>query len=72
MEVGDRIRVVKPTSFHKVGDEGVIVEIDYIRMHAIVVKFPNESHTSLFAIMGHCASLLHCNIEVLYEVIDSD
>ena len=68
MKVGDRIRIVKPTAFHKIGDEGEIVEIDYTRLHAIVVKFPNESNTSLFPIAGHCASLF-VSVEVLYEVI---
>ena len=69
MEVGDRIRIVKPTTFRKVGDEGVITEIDYTRLHAIIVDFGDGEHSSLFAIVGHCASLLHCNIDVLYEVI---
>ncbi len=68
MKVGDRIRIIKPATFHRVGDEGVITEIDYYRMHAIVVKFPNEAHTTLFPIAGHCASLF-VSVDVLYEVI---
>ncbi len=68
MKVGDRIRIVKPTTFHTIGDEGEIEEIDYTRLHAIIVKFPNESHTSLFPIAGHCASLF-VSVDVLYEII---
>ena len=69
MQVGDRIRIVKPTTFHEIGDEGVITEIDYLLMHAIVVDFLDGKHSALFLIAGHCASLLNCDIDVLYEVI---
>lgn len=69
MKVGDRIRLTRDTTSHKVGDEGVIVEIDLYRLHAIVVHFPNQSYGSLFPIAGHCASLLDCNVDIFYEVV---
>ena len=72
MKVGDRIRLTKDTTSHKIGDEGVIVEIDYHRMHAIVVQFPNHTHKHLFNIAGHCVSLLNCNIEIIYEVLKEE
>lgn len=71
MKVGDRIRLVKDTSFHKIGDEGIIEEIDH-RLHAIVVQFPNETHRCLFNIAGRCASLLICNIEIVYEILKEE
>ncbi len=70
MQVGDRIRIVKPTASHVIGDEGEIVEIDFIRMHAVVAQFPNDVHHTLFPIAGHCASLF-VSVDVLYEVIES-
>jgi len=71
MKVGDRIRVVTETHFHKVGDEGVIEEIDYHFQHKIVVRFPNQTNLSIFPIRGHCVSLLYCdNSQVVYEVIN--
>ena len=72
MKVGDKIRLIKDTSFHNIGDEGVIVEIDYYRLHAIIVKFPCCTQCSLFPIVGHCASLLHCHVDINYEVVKEE
>jgi len=69
MVVGDKIRLIENTTFHSVGDEGVIVEIDKYHQHCIVVKFPGHKKHSLFPLAGHCASLLNCDIKCCYEVI---
>jgi len=72
MVVGDKIRLIKDTTFHKVGDEGVIEEIDLYRLHAIAVRFPCCKGTSLFPIMGHCASLLNCRVDINYEIVKEE
>jgi len=70
MKVGDRIRLVVDTTFHKKGDEGVIEEIDPYFQHKIVVRFPHQHNLSIFPLRGHCVSLLYCdNSQVVYEVI---